>query len=97
MEQILNYVKPELLAVAVALYFIGVGLKKAQYFADKHIPTTLGAVGIVLSALYVFGTTSIDTLQSTCMATFTAIVQGLLVAGLSTYVNQILKQSNKEE
>ena len=31
------------------------------------------------------------------MAIFTAIVQGILVAGLSIYVNQIIKQTNKEE
>ena len=31
------------------------------------------------------------------MAVFTAIVQGILVAGLSTYVNQVIKQSNKNE
>ena len=31
------------------------------------------------------------------MAIFTAIVQGILVAGLSTYINQIFKQLNKNE
>ena len=30
MEQIMNYVKPELIVVAVVLYFIGMGLKQAQ-------------------------------------------------------------------
>ena len=29
MDQILDYIKPELLIVAVVLYFIGIGLKKA--------------------------------------------------------------------
>ena len=27
MEQIMNYVKPELIIVAIALYFLGMGLK----------------------------------------------------------------------
>ena len=31
------------------------------------------------------------------MAVFTSIVQGVLVAGLSTYVNQMIKQANKAE
>ena len=31
------------------------------------------------------------------MAVFTAIVQGILMAGLSNYVNQIIKQTNKNE
>lgn len=30
MEQIMNYVKPELMIVAVVLYFIGMSLKHAQ-------------------------------------------------------------------
>ena len=29
MEQIMNYVKPELIVVAVVLYFIGIGFKKS--------------------------------------------------------------------
>lgn len=30
MEQIMNYVKPELVVVAVVLYFIGIGLKNLK-------------------------------------------------------------------
>ena len=38
MEQIMNYVKPELIVVAVVLYLIGIGLKKAGavYPADPR-------------------------------------------------------------
>lgn len=97
MEQIMNYIQPELIVVSVALYFIGIGLKKAQYFADKHIPAMLGVIGVVLSALYVFATTPVSNTQEVALAIFTAVVQGVLVAGLSTYVNQIFKQLNKEE
>ena len=43
MDQILNYIKPELLVVAVVLYFVGIGLKKAQAVPDKYIPIILGA------------------------------------------------------
>ncbi len=35
--------------------------------------------------------------QDIAMAIFTAITQGILIAGLSTYVNQIVKQANKDE
>lgn len=97
MEQILNYVKPELLVVAVALYFIGMGLKKAQTFKDKYIPLILGVIGIVLCAIWVLGTSPLGTGQDIAMAIFTAIVQGILVAGLSTYINQVIKQTNKAE
>lgn len=97
MEQILNYVKPELVVVAIVLYFVGMGLKQSQTVADKYIPIILGVIGIVICGIYVIATCSLSGIQNVAMAVFTAIVQGILVAGLSTYVNQIIKQVNKEE
>lgn len=97
MEQIMNYVKPELIVVAVVLYFIGMGLKQAQAVKDKYIPIILGGTGIVLCAIWVLATSPLGTGQDIAMAVFTAIVQGVLVAGLSTYINQIVKQSSKSE
>ncbi len=97
MEQILSYVKPELVVVAVVLYFVGMGLKQSQAVPDKYIPIILGVIGIVICGIYVVATCSLSGTQNVAMAIFTAIVQGILVAGLSTYVNQIIKQANKEE
>ena len=97
MEQIMNYVKPELIVVAVVLYFVGMGLKQAQAVKDKYIPIILGGTGIVLCAIWVLATSPLGTGQDIAMAVFTAIVQGILVAGLSTYINQIIKQANKSE
>ena len=97
MEQIMNYVKPELIVVTVVLYFIGVGLKQAQALKDKYIPLILGGIGIALCAIWVLATCPLDSGQNIAMAIFTAIVQGILVAGLSTYVNQIIKQVQKTE
>ena len=92
-----NYVKPELVVVAVVLYFIGIALKKSQTVADKYIPTVLGALGMIICGIYVVATCSLSGVQNVAMAIFTAVVQGILVAGLSTYINQIIKQANKEE
>ena len=97
MEQIMNYIKPELLVVAVVLYFIGMGIKKTEYIMDKFIPMFLGVAGVILCAIWVFATCSCSNAQEIAMAAFTSITQGVLVAGLSTYVNQLIKQSNKEE
>lgn len=97
MEQIMNYVKPELVVVAVVLYFVGIALKKSQTVADKYIPLTLGALGMIICGIYVVATCSLTGMQNVAMAIFTAVVQGILVAGLSTYINQIIKQTNKEE
>lgn len=97
MEQIMNYIKPELIVVAVVLYFVGMWLKKAQAVKDKYIPLILGGIGIILCAIWVLATSTIGTGQDIAMAVFTAIVQGILVAGVSTYINQIVKQSQKTE
>lgn len=97
MEQIMNYVKPELIVVAVVLYFVGMGLKQAQAVKDKYIPLILGGVGIVLCAIWVLATSPLGTGQEIAMAVFTALVQGILVAGLSTYINQVIKQAQKTE
>ena len=97
MEQITNYVKPELIVVAIALYFVGMALKQAQAVKDKYIPLILGGISIAICAIYVFATCACGSSQGIALAVFTALTQGVLVAGLSTYVNQIFKQSGKEE
>ena len=97
MEQIMNYVKPELIVVAIALYFLGLWLKQAAFIKDKYIPLVLGIVGIFVCGIWVMATATFATGQDIALAVFTAIVQGVLVAGLSTYVNQFIKQLRKDE
>lgn len=96
MEQIISYVKPELLAVSVVLYFIGTALKHLQTVKDKYIPVILGITGIFFAAVYVAATSPVGNISEILMAVFTAMVQGILAAGLSTYVNQIFKQMHKD-
>lgn len=97
MELLMNYVKPELIIVAIVLYFIGIWIKNTESIKDKWIPMILGALGIALCALWVLATTPITSASVLLMAIFTAIIQGILVAALSTYVNQLIKQHNKNE
>ena len=97
MDQIMNYVKPELVVVAIVLYFIGMWLKQAAFIKDKYIPLVLGIVGIFVCGIWVMATASFATGQDIASAIFASITQGILVAGLSTYVNQIIKQLNKDE
>ena len=80
----MNYVKPELIVVAFVLYFFGVALRQSQAVKNKYIPLILGGISMVLCAVG-------------AMAVFTAVTQGILVAGLSNYVNQIIKQIHKPE
>lgn len=91
-----EYIKPELLVVALVLYFIGMGIKNTELIKDKYIPIILGVVGVIISAIYVVATSTMTNYQEILMAIFTSIVQGILVAGASVYVNQLIKQSKKE-
>ena len=94
---IMNYIKPELIVVSIVLYFIGIAIKKADMIKDNFIPLILGVIGIVLCGLWVVATSEILTYNDSLLAGFTATVQGVLVAGLSTYVNQLFKQLNDLE
>lgn len=96
MENILNYIKPELLVVAIALYFIGEILKSSKV-NDTKIPLILGGVGVVLSVAYIFATVSITNYQDVIMCLFTGITQGFIVAGVSVYCKQLIIQNGKTE
>lgn len=97
MENLMDYIKPELIVVAIVLYIVGIGLKKSVAVLDKYIPIILGGLGVAVCGIYVFATSSLGTPQEIALAVFTTLVQGILVAGASTYVNQVVKQLNKEE
>lgn len=83
--------------MAVVLYLIGAAMKKSETVKDKYIPILNGMIGVAICALYIFATCTCDSAQAVAMAMFTAITQGILAAGLSTYVNQLFKQAGKEE
>lgn len=92
-----EYTKPELLIVAIVLYFIGLGLKNTEWIKDKYIPIIIGIVGIIISAIYVIATSDINGYKEILTVIFTAFVQGILIAGASVYVNQLIKQMGKKE
>lgn len=94
MEQIINYIKPELLVLIPVLYFIGIGLKKSEA-SDTYIPIILGAIGVLLATLYVVATSSYAGVQDVVMSVFVGVTQGVLCSGCSVYVNQIIKQNKK--
>jgi len=89
-----EYIKPELLVLIPVLYLLGVAIKKAT-IPDKTIPFILGAVGVVLSGIYLFAVEPIQGGQALATAIFTAFTQGVLAAGASVYVNQLIKQAKE--
>lgn len=97
MEEFVNYIKPELMIVAIVLYFLGMWFKQAAFLKDKYIPLVLGMLGIFICGLWVASVHQFEDAQAAFSGIFAAVTQGILVAGLSTYVNQIIKQLNKNE
>lgn len=90
-----EFIKPELLILIPVLYLIGMAIKKSN-IADKHIPFILGVTGVFLSGIYLFATDDIIGTRAVATAIFTALTQGILCAGASVYVNQLIKQSKEE-
>lgn len=61
---ITNYIKPELLPVAIACYFAGMALKNTTIIKDKWIPFVLGTLSILFCVIYVAATADITGWQS---------------------------------
>jgi hypothetical protein len=93
-EMLKEFIKPELLVLIPVLYLFGVALKKSQ-ISDKHIPWVLGVVSVVLSSIFIAATSDINGYKEVLMAIFSGLTQGILCAGASVYVNQVIKQSGK--
>ena len=91
-----EYLKTELLVLIPVLYCIGIAMKKSK-LPDKIIPISIGIASIVLSTIWVIATSDISTIKEAASAIFTALTQGVLVAGASVYANQIYVQSKKDE
>lgn len=95
-DEIRQYVKPELYILIFVLYIVGKGLKKS-FVTDKYIPTVLGICGTILACVYVFSSLDTFNAQSILAAAFSGITQGLLCAGGSVYIDQIIKQISKKD
>ena len=91
-----EFIRPELLVLIPVLYLYGVALKKSKV-TDKHIPWLLGVASVILSFLYIAATSDTTGWQETLMAVFSGVTQGVLCAGASVYVNQLVKQAGKSE
>lgn len=95
-EMLKEFIKPELLVLIPVLYLYGTALKKSLV-ADKNIPWLLGASSVILCIVFIVATSEINGWQEALMSIFTGVTQGVLCAGASVYVNQLIKQSSKDE
>ena len=97
MDMLKEFIRPELLVLAPVLYLIGAGLKGANSVDDRKIPILLGVLGVLLAGVWIGATSAFTTYQEVLLAVFGAVTQGILCAGASVYVNQIVKQAGKDE
>ena len=80
----LKYITENAIILVPVLYIIGAILKNTELIKDKYIPILLIPVGIAFS-IAIIG------------VNVEAIIQGILVTGVTVYSNQLVKQLNKNE
>ncbi len=97
MEMIQSMIRPELLVLVPVLYLVGGALKRSRAFDDRFIPLCLGGAGAALALMYLAGTVPVTSGAEVAALLFTGMTQGVLCAGCSVYVNQIVKQYGEDE
>lgn len=90
-EALKELVKPELAILIPVMWAIGYAIKNTQKIDDKYIPIILGVVSILLTALGLLATVESDFIT----LLFAAITQGIIIAAVAVYGNQIVKQMSK--
>lgn len=93
LEMMKEYIKAEFLILIPVLVIIGYLIKNSKKMKNEDIPLLLAVIGMALCVLYIFATEPIVGWQSIMLMFFTAIVQGILVAGTAVFVDQVKKQS----
>ena len=91
---IMDFLKEGYFIVIVALYVIGIFLKKMETIKDKYIVVILMALSIIVATLL----TIINAQYKVDLEVIlNGILQGILCWGVSVGVNQTVKQIGKTE
>ena len=91
---IMDFLKEGYIIVIVALYVIGIFLKKMETIKDKYIVVILMALSVVIAVLL----TIINAQYKVDLEVIlNGILQGILCWGVSVGVNQLKIQAKKEE
>ena len=80
------------LPIVIICYLVGIGCKASKKISDKTIPVIVGIVGgiVAVPAMYVMKSFPAEDI-------ITAISVGIMSGFASTGINQVYKQSKKEE
>lgn len=94
MDMIEQYIGANYAIIVAVLYVIGIVLKKTPRIPNNFIPfiiTTLGMGFAILSAL-----SRSSEYANMAALLYDSIVQGILCAGMSVYIYEVVKQSKKK-
>jgi ABC-type Na+ efflux pump permease subunit len=87
---VVGLIKPELFVLIVFLWCIGLFLKKSPWFtAEWVIPFILLVVSVIMTIAYL---AVIVGEGFTAKVTLTGLIQGVLIASVSVFGNELLKQ-----
>lgn len=91
MTLVADFIRPELLLVGVFLYALGLFLKLLPSFREEWaIPFILLGVSVVLCPVYML---VILHLQPVGEVVLSGAIQGVLLAALCVFANQMIKQA----
>ncbi len=90
MENILDFIRPELFILIVFLYCVGLFLKKGTWFRkDWMIPYILLGVSFLITLAYVCIVLEEGFLAPVIVA---VIIQSVLIAAVAVFGNELIKQ-----
>jgi len=90
-EVIKEFIKPELFILIIFLYCLGFFLKKAPWFsADWMIPFILLGVSVLITIAYL---AIVLKLGFGAEVIVTGIIQAVIIAALSVFGNELIKQA----
>lgn len=95
-EIVQSYMEPRIYALAIAIYIVGIGLKKWRLINDRFIPLILSGISMIFVALAVISSNTFADFHEVCGAIVTIFIQGVICAAIAVYANQIVRQLQKK-
>lgn len=85
-----NLINPEIFLLVPVMWILGLFIKKSE-INSKKIPLIILIISIILSLLYVLTPTFPNSSQMWYNTTINGIGQGILIAGLTVFGNELGK------
>ena len=84
-EMIFNYIVEDGLILIPVLYVIGYIIKQTNILSNRLIPLVVLVIGIIFS-IFLLNDPIVD-----------RVIQGILIAGVTVFINQVKKQNFEKE